>query len=63
MIKVDQELRIKTIALLKYEAQIFLGSIIDEQLKWTEHINYIANKISRLTEILCKARHFVQDLY
>lgn len=31
----------------------------DDQLKWKEHINFIANKISRLTGILCKARHFV----
>ena len=59
--KVDQELRIK----IKYHCitQVrstkFLGTIIDEQLKWTEHINYIANKISRLTGILCKARHYV----
>ena len=37
----------------------FLGTIIDEQLKWTEHINYVANKLSRFTGILCKARHHV----
>ena len=38
----------------------FLGTIIDEQLKWTEHINYIhvGNKISRLTG-MCKVRHYV----
>ena len=37
----------------------FLGVIIDEQLKWIEHINSVANKISKITGVLCKARHFV----
>ena len=30
-----------------------------DQLKWKEHVNFVAKKISRLTGILCKARHFV----
>ena len=25
----------------------FLGIIIDDKLKWTEHINYVKNKISK----------------
>ena len=59
--KVDQELRIKIKdhCIAQVRSTKFLGTIIDEQLKWTEHINYIANKISRLTGILCKARHYV----
>lgn len=28
-------------------------------MKWKEHINFVANKISRLTVILCKAQYFV----
>ena len=37
----------------------FLGAIVDDQLKWKKHINFVANKISRLTGILCEALHFV----
>ena len=35
----------------------FLGVIIDERLNRKEHINIVANKISKLTGLLCKARH------
>ena len=37
----------------------FLGTIIDDQLKWKEHVNFVGNKISTFTGILCKAWHFV----
>ena len=36
----------------------FLGVIIDEHLSWKEH-NNVANKISKFTGLLCKARHYV----
>ena len=34
----------------------FLGIIIDSQLKWTNHVQYIRSKISKGLGILCKAR-------
>ena len=36
--------------------------IIDEHLSWKQHINTVANKISKFSGILCKARHFVTRL-
>ena len=51
--KIDHELRIKIEDHCITQAQHtkFLGTIIDKQLKWTEHINYESNKISRFTGI------------
>ena len=37
----------------------FLGVIIDNKLKWTEHIMYIKNKISKSIGILYKIRNFI----
>ena len=37
----------------------FLGIIINEHLTWNDHINYVANKISKTTGILAKTRHFL----
>ena len=34
----------------------FLGVYIDSRLSWSEHINYIKNKISKGIGILCQAR-------
>ena len=39
----------------------FLGVIIDEHLNWNQHINYIANKISKSIGIICKARYFLNS--
>ena len=36
----------------------FLGIILDEKLCFTEHIDYLANKISKLTGLLCKLKAF-----
>ena len=36
----------------------FLGVILDEKLSFTEHINYITNKISKLTGLMCKLKAF-----
>ena len=52
-------IKIKDHYITQVKSTKFLGTIVDDQLKWKEHINFIANKISRLTGILCKARHFV----
>lgn len=59
--KIDHELRIKIEGhcITQVQHTNFLVTIIDEQLKWTEHINYVANKIPRFTGILCKARNYV----
>ena len=37
----------------------FLGIIIDDKLKWTEHINYVKNKISKSSGILFKVRNYL----
>ena len=36
----------------------FLGIIIDDQLKWLEHIQYIKNNVSKSVEILCKVQKY-----
>ena len=36
----------------------FLGIIVDNKLKWHEHIIYIRNKVSRAIGILYKARKY-----
>ena len=36
----------------------FLGIIVDNKLKWHEHIIYIKNKVSRAIGIICKARKY-----
>ena len=38
---------------------IFLGLLIDEELSWKYHINHVAMKISKLTGIIAKARHYL----
>ena len=35
------------------------GVIIDEHLKWKQHVSYISSKIKRGIGILSKMRHFV----
>ena len=52
-------LKIKDQTISQVEHIIFLGVIIDENLSWKQHINIVANKISKLTGVLCKARQFV----
>ena len=37
----------------------YLGIIIDEELSWRKHYNYIANKLSKATGILCRIRHYI----
>ena len=37
----------------------FLGLYIDEELSWKYHINHVTMKISKLTGIMAKARHYV----
>ena len=44
-------------ALVKYTK--FIGLLIDEELSWKYHINHVAMKISKLTGIIAKARHYL----
>ena len=37
----------------------FLGLKIDSHLTWTPHINFVANKLSRINGILHKLKHFL----
>ena len=37
----------------------YLGILIDDNLKWREHINFVANKLSAANGILCKLRRYV----
>ena len=37
----------------------FLGILIDEQMTWKTHINFITNKISTLSGIIARLRHYV----
>ena len=37
----------------------FLDIIVDDQLKWKQHIDYIKNKISKSIENIYKARNYV----
>ena len=39
-----------------------LGIIIDDKLKWTEHIQYIKNKISNSIEILIKIKPYLDKV-
>ena len=39
----------------------FLDLIIDDQLKWLEHIQYIKNKVSKSVGILCKVQHYLNQ--
>ena len=38
-----------------------LGLIIDDQLKWLEHIQYIKNKVSKSVGVLCKVQHYLDQ--
>ena len=37
----------------------YLGLLIDENLSWKNHINNIANKISKIIGIIAKLRHYI----
>ena len=39
----------------------FLGIIIDDQLKWLEHIQYIKNKLSKSVGILCEVQKYLDQ--
>ena len=48
----------------KVSSTKFLGIVIDEQLNWTAHIEYLRKKIRSIIGALCRIRHSVpSDLY
>ena len=42
-----------------YQNTIFLGVIIDNKFGWSNHINYIKNKIAKPIGIINKTRNFL----
>ena len=40
----------------------FLGVIIDSNLTWSHHINYISNKLTRICGVLSRLKHYVPVL-
>ena len=48
----------------KVSSTKFLGIVIDEQLNWTAHVEYLRKKIRSIIGALCRIRHSVpSDLY
>ena len=50
---------LNNIELERVENSKFLGVIIQENLMWNTHINYICNKVSKATAILAKLKHYL----
>ena len=50
----SNEISIRDNIIPRVSSTKFLGLIIDDQLKWIEHIQYIKNKVSKSVGILCK---------
>ena len=53
------ELRLGNMILKQVNCCKYLGIIIDNNLTWLEHINYIYNKIIKFTSIFYKIRHIL----
>ena len=49
----------KNVALECKEFVRYLGIIIDNNLSWKHHIDYVAIKMSRTVGLICKLRHFL----
>ena len=49
-----RKISIRNIVTDEVKSTKFLGIIIDDKLKWTEHIQYIKNIISKFIGILIK---------
>ena len=57
--KTTQTVMIQDTHILALNNTKFLGVIIDNKLKWNEHITYIKNKISKSIGILYKSRNYL----
>ena len=55
----SNEISIRDNIIPRVSSTKFLGLIIDDQLKWLEHIQYIKNKVSKSVGILCKVQHYL----
>ena len=53
----SSEISIRDNKISRVLSTIFLGILIDDQLKWFEHIQYIKNKVSKSVGFLCKVQH------
>ena len=52
-------INIRDIKIKRVTSIIFLGLIIDDQLKWLEHVQHIRNKVSKSIGILYKASNYL----
>ena len=50
---------LNNIELERVEYTKFLGVLIQENLSWHTHVNYIGNKVSRATALLAKLKHYL----
>ena len=57
----SNEIRIRDNTIPRVSSTKFLGLIIDDQLKWLGHIQYIKNKVSKSVGILCKVHHYLDQ--
>ena len=57
----SNEISIRDNTIPRVSSTKFLGLIIDDQLKWLEHIQYIKNKVSKSVGILCKVQHYLDQ--
>ena len=59
--------KFKEITAIKINGQIinqvkctkFLGLNVDDELSWKDHVDQVATKISKMTGIMVKARHYL----
>ena len=57
----SSEISIRDNTIPRVSSTKFLCLIIDDQLKWLEHIQYIKNKVSKSVGILCKVQHYLDQ--
>ena len=57
----SSKISIRDNEILRVFSTKFLGIIIDDQLKWLEHIQYIKNKVSKSVGILCKVQKYLEQ--
>ena len=53
----NSELFIDNNVIRKFHSSKFLGIIIDEKLKWQDHINAVANKVSKSLGVIYKMKN------
>ena len=49
----------KNVALERKKFVKYLGILIDRNLTWKHHVDYVAMKVSRVTRLIAKLRYFV----